>query len=650
MGVVELQIRVAAQQQTQTETTAGDALRGTFAWQRMVAAQPGRVIEGQRAALIAERHAAPVRRVQFQVQVGARIIRYFALGKAPYGRGAAGAELLAGHQRVRRDLGIEQGAPLPVAGQHAARAGAQPRRVVGRLGVRAHAVEIGLRAVLSARDIVREGDRHAALALGQRPGADIGDAERVHGDVGAQLHAEQLHAVAVSLVIDAVHELGFEIAAAGKVLVVADAGHAALAADGQVENTGRNAARIDVRIAGKKIHRVAQRIQRQVVAGAIHAHLVGLFQTARVLQAGDVVTAQQVGMLQHHAHVRLARLGIARIVHVEHGLPRPFIGHRDDSIDGARRLVGLQAHFDLARRIFIGQLQALRQGRQIRRLAFAEKRQGTPHVGVVHIGIAADGDLAQRRLQHVQAHHAPLQFLLRQLHLHGAVATLAVSPFQHLDGAGNIGKIALRPRKRRQQGLHLGVAEQGVSLHIKAADGEARHAVLLRARRGLIHGNGSAGGADGEQQRGTRKQVHQSICHVKDFLCSRTRARSRRYHGTVSGNGLKTNFRRLLVSSQKFLPFSCDFHGGHTIHHADKREKMMQQTTFSCQIKTLFAMQHRHAIPVRWRRCKAVLRQPLSVQTVQSVFGEVRLQVRHGGRCRLPLPCAQQREGLAPAR
>ena len=128
--------------------------------------------------------------------------------------------------------------------------------------------------------------------------------------------------------------------------------------------------------------------------------------------------------------------------------------------------------------------------------------------------IAADGKLAQRRLQHAQAHHATFQFLFGQLHLHGAVTSLTVGPLQRLDGAGNVGKVALCSHIGRQQGLHLRLREQGVALDVEAADVEARHAVLLHGRSSFIHGNASAGGADGEQQRGTRKQVHQTIGHV----------------------------------------------------------------------------------------------------------------------------------------
>jgi hypothetical protein len=97
--------------------------------------------------------------------------------------------------------------------------------------------------------------------------------------------------------------LGSEIDATGKVLVVAEASHAALAVDGQVKDAGQSGPNRRS-VAGKEIHRVAS-AWRHVVADHTRPPCP-VFQAARV-QAGDMIQGEQVGMLQP-APVRLARL------------------------------------------------------------------------------------------------------------------------------------------------------------------------------------------------------------------------------------------------------------------------------------------------------------------------------------------------------
>ena len=191
-----------------------------------------------------------------------------------------------------------------------------------------------------------------------------------------------------------------------------------------------------------------------------------------------MVAAEQVGMLQHtprascpFAHCRMSTLSMAF-----HGFSSATV----TSASMARPVRRPAAHFDLARRVFIASFRLCdRAGSSASRLRAGLARRAARCL--VDIRVAADGKLAQRRLQHAQAHHAPFQFLLgnsparRCNHARGR-------PLPAPDGAGDVGKIALHARKGRQQGLHLRGREQGIAW-TRTADFEARHAVPARQER-----------------------------------------------------------------------------------------------------------------------------------------------------------------------
>jgi hypothetical protein len=400
--------------------------------------------------------------------------------------GAARAELFAGHEGVAGRLAAELQAQLPVPGQLLRVARAVTQQPVVRQGADALGAESGVAAVGAARDVLHAGELEAQQAGRQGQLAGIGQRQRPHRDVATQLEARQVDVVPVGPPVDAGHQRGGELAPLRQGVVVARAGHRALAADLQVEHAGGDRARIDVGIAGEEIHRVAQRIQRHVVAGAVDADLRRIFHGGRVLQAAHVVAAPQVRMLDQHAQPGAAGVGAAGVVGVQANAPGLFFGHAQGRIDGARLAAVLEFQRGLLGGIGVGDLQAGRDVPDVGRDALAQPGQAGTDVGRRKRPVALDPDLSDARLDDLHLHHAPVQFLLGQLHPHHAVAVAAIGLLQRFDRALHIGEVAVGTGKPRQQTFDFGGRQQAVAFDRKARDRKVRAGAAGFA--GCVHG------------------------------------------------------------------------------------------------------------------------------------------------------------------
>ncbi len=125
------------------------------------------------------------------------------------------------------------------------------------------------------------------------------------------------------------------------------------------------------------------RHSQDVIAGTIDLDPARLLGGRGVLQAGDVVAAEQLGVPHHD--MRLAGRGATGVVDIAHALPGPFVVHVQHSIHLIVLVTALQPQTDLLGRVFLGQLEAGRHLVQLGRLPFLQCRQAAPDVGFIEI-------------------------------------------------------------------------------------------------------------------------------------------------------------------------------------------------------------------------------------------------------------------------
>ena len=252
--------------------------------------------------------------------------------------------------------------------------------------------------------------------------------------------------------------------------------------------------------------RVAQRVQRDVVARPPTLHLARFFDGGGVLEAADMVAAPQVGMLQHHARRGSCRWRRAGVVQVEQDAPRAFVGHRQARVDRRRpRAAALQLELDLLGRILVGQAQAGRHCVQVGRGAFARVGRLRRILAALEVRLPLDVDLADGALHHVQAHHAAIEFLLRQVHRDHLVAARVIGRFQRLERRWTSPKSRPLPVNGATARIDLGRRQQRIAANVEAGDIEAD---------GGVGAVGRPGGADGAASTASSEQARVAWAHA----------------------------------------------------------------------------------------------------------------------------------------
>ena len=337
--------------------------------------------------------------------------------------------------------------------------------------------------MIPTRYVAQPADVKIHRAGRRGPIAGIGHVQRMHGDVVAERRTGQADVVLKRLVVDAGDHFGIVIALPAQVMVVARAQHRALAAYRQVEQAGRYRPGIHIGVAAVEIERVALRIQRYMVTGAVDADLAGIGQAGRILQAQHMIQPAYIGMLVLHCQVIAPGVLVTRVVDTDTGNPRFFVGNLQYRIHLIVLVAALQLQRGLFRRVFVCHLQAGRDLREVRRFAFAQPGQASAYVGFVKVPIAFHRNLADPGFYHLQMHDAAIKLLLRQHHLHNVVAFLPVGGLQRFQRHLHRTEIALLARIRRQQLIHHRARQQRVALHLKPDDLEpADRAAAFRFR------------------------------------------------------------------------------------------------------------------------------------------------------------------------
>jgi len=285
-------------------------------------------------------------------------------------------------------------------------------------------------------------------------------------------------------------------------MVVARAGGRSLAAHLQVQHAGGDPARVDVGVAGEEVHRVAQTVQRHVVAGAVSADLGRVFRRRRVLHARDVIEIPEIGVLVEKAEPGAAGFRSARVVRGEADAPGLVFRDAHCRIHHLGHGAAFQLQRGLLGRVGVGHLQARRDVAHVRRCAFHQARQAGADVGRRERPVAFHLHAADSRLDDSQAHHTLVELLFRQLHQHQVEAASAIRFLQCLGGQAHVAEAAGRAGERRQQALHLYGRKQAVAFHRIPRDGEDRTGALgLRKDAGSTE---CAGNGQPERARGSR--------------------------------------------------------------------------------------------------------------------------------------------------
>ncbi len=118
------------------------------------------------------------------------------------------------------------------------------------------------------------------------------------------------------------------------------------------------------------------------------------------MQRGQVIAAEQVGVLQDHAKVGLAGRFGAGVVGVGHHLPGRLVLDVQHGVNLVVLFAALQLHGDLLGRALVGLLEIGRHLIQVRCAAFLQRRQAAADIGFVEVSVVLDADAADPGFNH----------------------------------------------------------------------------------------------------------------------------------------------------------------------------------------------------------------------------------------------------------
>jgi hypothetical protein len=251
---------------------------------------------------------------------------------------------------------------------------------------------------------------------------------------------------------------------------------------GDIEKT-LHGSRIDVRAAAVHLQHAVDPVHRHAVTRAEDLHVVPLVRRRDRLDVDDAVLVVEIRV--HHTDTGpvVARRAVAGVVEEDGDAVRVVIGDFHRGIHLAGLISRFEHHALLAHRVLVGELHVLADAPRVGRLAFLQRRQTIAHVLVVVEAVALDLDVADARLDHLDAHVTRADVLLGNQHAHRVVALRGVRILQGLDRLLDVAEIALLADVALDQRLHLLRGQQRVALQLEGNDVEAgrRHG----RRRGL---------------------------------------------------------------------------------------------------------------------------------------------------------------------